>query len=106
MTQPSKLPWAVLADSADRCVVKSVANPDKPVSVIVADSWVNPADLALIVESVNSHAALVERVAKLEAALQGLVNAASDRGQKPNRHGYVTSGLGPYFEAAVDALKP
>jgi hypothetical protein len=41
-------PWHIVTDSADRSVIKSTTQPEKPHSVIVADSWVKQADARLI----------------------------------------------------------
>jgi len=102
MTQASKLPWR--ADGSEMSLATWVYDANQKRVCTMARCETDWGNAEFIVTACNSHTALTERVAKLEAALQGLVNAASDRGVPPNRHRYVTSGLGPHFEAAVVAL--
>ena len=65
-TKHTQGPWQVVTDAADRSVVK--ANVDtKPVSVIVADSWVKPADAALIAAAPDLLAALADCVKQCAA---------------------------------------
>lgn len=68
-TKINTLPWTVETDSADRKVIKGINNAAKSVSIIVADSWVDPKHTAYIVKAVNNHEALV---AALERAVDAL----------------------------------
>jgi len=92
MTQVSKLPWSFESCADDTLYIED--DDSSP----VCDMWPSDrtnANAALIVEAVNSHAALVERVAKLES----LVDAWLD--DTTHYHG---KGLVPkYFDQVIAA---
>jgi hypothetical protein len=61
-------PWEIQVEASDRRVIRSIANPQKPVSIIVADSWVKDHD-ALLAASAPE---LLEALQSIKALAMGI----------------------------------
>lgn len=98
MTQPSKLPWR--ADGSDMSLATWVYDANNKRVCTMARCETDWANAEFIAEAVNSHATLVERVAKLEEVIADLCRAIEDYAPEDN------VALNQAWFLAVEAAKP